>query len=345
MGGTVRSNRIGTVGAVAAALAMTCVAVRATASAAIWSDLWTRPDQRAQSLLDSGQAAAAAPLFDDPRRRAYAEIKAQQFADAAKQLKPYSDPESQYNRGNALARSGQLHDALAAYESTLAQAPASSALYRDAVHNRDLVAQQLKSQQSAAQKQQSAKGGRPPSGKSDQDQSPGGQAEAGQSPAGQSQPGQSQPDQARQEQAAKNQAAKDQAGKDQAKGQQGSSSGAQGASAQDRPEQDQSQQNQPQGRSQQAGESAANHDQLASNQSAADAKATQDAAAAARADVAPAPKDHAGRQVAAAGDAKPESEQAMALDQWLRWIPDDPSGLLRRKFMIEHMMKQREEQR
>jgi Ca-activated chloride channel family protein len=40
--------------------------------------------------------------------------------------------------------------------------------------------------------------------------------------------------------------------------------------------------------------------------------------------------------------AKPKTEQALALDQWLRQIPDDPGGLLRRKFLIEHAMKQRE---
>jgi hypothetical protein len=27
----------------------------------------------------------------------------------------------------------------------------------------------------------------------------------------------------------------------------------------------------------------------------------------------------------------------------LRWVPDDPAGLLRRKFMIEHMLKQQQE--
>jgi Ca-activated chloride channel family protein len=37
---------------------------------------------------------------------------------------------------------------------------------------------------------------------------------------------------------------------------------------------------------------------------------------------------------------QPRSEQALALDQWLRGIPDDSGELLRRKFMIEHMMKQ-----
>jgi Ca-activated chloride channel family protein len=37
---------------------------------------------------------------------------------------------------------------------------------------------------------------------------------------------------------------------------------------------------------------------------------------------------------------QPRSEQALALDQWLRGIPEDSGELLRRKFMIEHMMKQ-----
>ena len=33
------------------------------------------------------------------------------------------------------------------------------------------------------------------------------------------------------------------------------------------------------------------------------------------------------------------SEEDIALEQWLRQIPEDPSGLLRRKFMLEHMQR------
>jgi len=36
----------------------------------------------------------------------------------------------------------------------------------------------------------------------------------------------------------------------------------------------------------------------------------------------------------------PRNEQQLAREQWLRQIPDDPGGLLRRKFMIEHLMRQ-----
>lgn len=36
----------------------------------------------------------------------------------------------------------------------------------------------------------------------------------------------------------------------------------------------------------------------------------------------------------------PQTEKQIAQEQWLRAIPDDPGGLLRRKFLIEHMLRQ-----
>jgi len=51
--------------------------------------------------------------------------------------------------------------------------------------------------------------------------------------------------------------------------------------------------------------------------------------------------DAASSQRAFPADA-PVSEKKLAQEQWLRSIPDDPGGLLRRKFMIEHMIRQQE---
>jgi len=67
-----------------------------------------------------------------------------------------------------------------------------------------------------------------------------------------------------------------------------------------------------------------------------------DSAAAARRDAAaalarPAPGDHA---AAGRRPEPPSSEQQLAREQWLQRIPDDPGGLLRRKFMIEHLLRQ-----
>ena len=55
-------------------------------------------------------------------------------------------------------------------------------------------------------------------------------------------------------------------------------------------------------------------------------------------------KDQTGKPATAAID-QPPSEQALALEQWLRQIPDDPSGLLRRKFLIEHLRREQESSR
>ncbi len=108
----------------------------ASAAATVWSDLWSRPDQQGQALLDAGQSTQAADRFHDPRRRAYADLQAGRYQDAAKLLAPFTDAQSEYNRGNALAKAGQLQAALAAYDAALQQTPADA----DTRHNRDLVA-------------------------------------------------------------------------------------------------------------------------------------------------------------------------------------------------------------
>ena len=87
----------------------------------------------------------------------------------------------------------------------------------------------------------------------------------------------------------------------------------------------------------------------------------QDSATQARADVAPAVDEAAqenngipAEQAVPEGDPQrmtandmqqePMSEQQLALEQWLRQVPDDPAGLLRRKFMVEHLMRQKRAQ-
>ncbi len=266
----------------------------ASADAMNWAGLWSTPDQRAQGLLDRGDAAAAVPLFQDPRRKAYAEIKAARYTDAAKQLQPFDDPGSEYNRGNALARAGQLNAALPAYDLALKKAPPKSALYRDAKHNRDLGAQQLK-----AQRQHKA----------------GGKNGHGKSPPKNSQQGNNQ-----------QQGQSRQQGKSRQQGQ----NKQQGRASQ------QAQGPQPGQNAQQAQPAAAAHNKPDGDVDAAWAK--RDAAAALGAS----PHDISG---GTQSPRRPESEKSMSLDQWLRWIPDDPAGLLRRKFMIEHMLKQQEAQR
>lgn len=114
-----------------------------------WADLWWRPDQQGARALASGDPQQAAARFSRPDWRAAAQYQAGAYDQALATLEGQTGAEADYNRGNALARSGQLQEAFAAYEQTLAEAPG----HADARFNRDLV-QRLLAQQEAARTQE-----------------------------------------------------------------------------------------------------------------------------------------------------------------------------------------------
>ncbi|MGB6451518.1 MAG: tetratricopeptide repeat protein [Steroidobacteraceae bacterium] len=286
-----------------------CLAMGVASSgvlAGTWSSLWFTPEQHAQRLLDAGHPQEAAEIFKDPRRRAYAELRAGHYTEAARLLKPLPDEESQYNRGNALARAGDLPSALAAYDAALKQAPGD----RDARHNRDLVARELEqnstqSSQNGGSQQQ--KGGGQPgsegSKRAGQSKGPGGQSasdaqsqttasgQAGSSPADSTTPGQD-ADQARQDATLAARLKRNAA-----------------------PE--------------------SSHPSVGGTGTARGSESEADIAARGKAQ---------GKAQSEADWPPPKSEQTLALEQWLRRIPDDPGGLLRRKFLIEHIERQQAEQ-
>ena len=138
----------------------------------VWSELWRTPDQQGQAMLAAGEPLQAAARFHDPRRRAYADLQAARYREAAKLLAPFTDARSEYNQGNALAESGQLPAALAAYEAALKLAPTDG----DIRHNRDLVEQALRQQQQA---RQNGAGSRQSGGRSAQSRGSGGMASNG----------------------------------------------------------------------------------------------------------------------------------------------------------------------
>ena len=53
-------------------------------------------------------------------------------------------------------------------------------------------------------------------------------------------------------------------------------------------------------------------------------------------------KQQAGQQPTPADKDRQKDEQEQAMEQWLRRIPDDPAGLLRRKFRYQYQQRQRE---
>ena len=277
-----------------------------------WDSLWRTPDQRAQALLRQGKPAEAFRLFRDPRRKAYAELQAGNFSKAAQDFAAFGDSDSQYNRGNALARAGRLQEAIKAYDAALARDPNN----RDARHNRDLVAKALQKQppkpQSASGKGQQGNTGQ--SGQADQKK---GGGSAGTHSDNASKPPSSSAAQA------------DKPGQNTGSGAQAKPTGSgQPQNGRPQPGQQQSAQATAPMPAPDRGNASANGREQPAN----DAAQARSDAAAARAPAQP------GQQAAPAG--APLSERQLAEEQWLRRIPDDPGGLLRRKFLIEHLIRQ-----
>ena len=119
------------------------------ASALGWQDLWKTADQQANEVLESGDAATAQSLFKDPEWRGSAAYKAGDYETAINEFLEFEDADSHYNRGNALAHSGDLDAAIEAYDQALALNPDME----DAQANRELL-EQLKQEQQKQEQQQ-----------------------------------------------------------------------------------------------------------------------------------------------------------------------------------------------
>jgi Ca-activated chloride channel family protein len=269
-----------------------------------WRDLWQRPDQQGERELAAGDAAAAAQKFTDPSWRGSAQYRAGKYDQATRSFQQLDTPAAHYNRGNALAQAGHLQEAIAAYDKALAENPQ----LEDAKINRELV-RKLLQQQQQKQQQKNAQGQKPQSGAGqNQQQNRNQSGQSGQNPQGQ-------------QQNPSNPSQHDAGGGDRHDTADNSGQSPQPEKAAPR-QGDQQARQQPQRQGQQQGE----QQQDARPQPAKpdDGKAGE-------------------RPNASAADTRtPEQKRAeRATEQWLRQIPDDPSGLLRRKVNYEHQQRER----
>lgn len=242
-------------------------------AAADWNSLWKNNDQRAYDILQDGDAKQAAQLFKDPQWKAAAEYKAGNYEQAANLLSEIDNAEANYNRGNALAKGGQLEPALQAYEQALKQQPE----HKDAKYNQQLVQQALQQQQQQDQQSDDAEN----SDSSQQNE--------------QQQPSSQQSDESQQQDAQNSQSSQ--------------SDDAENQNAQ----QDQASQ-------QDAEESSENDQQKSASQLQSESAEAE---------------DQQNQQQLQPTDEKPDLDQQQT-QQWLKKIPDDPGGLLRRKFQYQY---------
>ncbi|MEH6584510.1 MAG: VWA domain-containing protein [Halioglobus sp.] len=253
-----------------------------SAQAQSWKDLWLTPDQQGQQALQQGDPKAAAELFESKDWAGTAAYEGEEFESAAKHFSAGDTADDWYNRGNALAKAGQLDEAIEAYQESLARQPDQV----DATENIELL-EQMKQEQE--QQQQDGEGEEEQDNEDQQqDDQEKSESQGDSDPSDQPQDGDSD-----------------------------SSDPQDPQDQQDPPESDQpqdpSEEEQTEDPSEQPGEQEEPEEQQA------DADAAQ------------------------AEEASPEDqEEDQAMQQWLRRIPDDPSGLLREKFRYES--RQRQEQ-
>jgi Ca-activated chloride channel family protein len=105
-----------------------------------FQDLWLRPDQQGVHLLKQKRPAEAARHFEDHQWQGVALYEAGDYTGAAQRFAEGDDAHAHYNRGNALAKSGELEAALDAYEQALERQPD----LRPALTNKALVESLLK---------------------------------------------------------------------------------------------------------------------------------------------------------------------------------------------------------
>ncbi len=243
---------------------------------------WLTPDQQGQRLLQDNPEAAA-DTFAHPEWRGTARYRAGDYAGAVESFAQSDSARAHYNRGNALARLGELQAALDAYDQALARQPD----HEDAAANRRLI-EQLKEQQ---QEQQDGQGDSQP-----------------------------QPDD----------------GEQQENGEPGQNDQTEGDDSRDDSRRDGRDEDFDSGADDDAAEEEQSEDDTADQADAADEQMEDPATA----------EQPAQPEDGDAEDAQPQplavdftDEERQELEQWLRRIPDDPGGLLRRKFQYEHQQR------
>src|SRR5690606_2798105 len=119
-----------------------------------WDDLWLRPDQQGQRLLEADRPREAAERFRDPQWQGEALYRAGDYAGAAERFAREDSAIAHYNRGNALARDNQLEAALDAYDQALERNPGLQPAQQNKALVEELLRQQKQQQQQSQQQDQ-----------------------------------------------------------------------------------------------------------------------------------------------------------------------------------------------
>ena len=279
--------------------------------------LWSTPDQKAMRAFDAGDHETAAEQFTDPDWKASALYRDGNYQAAVDALKGTQHSDGFYNKGNALANLGRYDEAVKAYDKALELDPDNA----DATHNREQVKQALKQQQEQQGQQQQD---------NQQQQSKDQQQDESQE---QSQQDQQQQNQQQQDQQSNSQSSSDaEQDKQQGSEQQAEQNDQQmedeelkqrDAEAEKQQQQQEQLEYQQQQDEQQDEQSEENTDEQQVEHAESDDKT-----------------DNKPQEIEVNPMVASITEEEKATEQWLKRIPDDPGGLLRRKFLYQYNQTQ-----
>ena len=265
-----------------------------------WKDLWQSPDQQGMQLYEQSPKEAA-NTFESLDWQAAARYKAEDYINAANSFAGVNTDSGHYNRGNALAKAGQLQSAIKAYESAIKINPN----HEDAQFNKALV-EKLLEQQENQQDQQSQDS-------SDQQQNQQQNQEQQQKEQSQDQ-NQNSEQEERQNSQDKSEDPSQQEKEEQQK---------ENNQSQDSSDQQEEQKQQTQENDKKNGEKNTEQKKQQSQPEASDEQNNEQ----------PTPSELSEQE-------ELSNEQQQALEEWLRRVPDDPAGLLRNKLEYQYRLRQ-----
>ncbi len=316
-----------------------------------FTDLWQRPDQQADKALQQQRFEQASKLAKDPLRRGSAEYKQGNYQKALESFLQAKGADADYNRGNALAKLKKYQDAIKAYDQALKKDPGN----QDAKANKAALEKLLKQQQQKKHKDQKQQNKQNKDNKNKNKNKQGNKKPGEQNKSGKKQ------ESGDKKAGEKKQGKKDQQGKDQ-KDKQGE--GGKNKKQQQPAEKGDKKQGQNQfseaakkldkdkksgkEKKQAAKQNGQDDDQKDTAQKAEkeakskEKKRSKDLKEANQKQK-KAEKDGGKDTLTQGTKAAAEelsNEEKMAAEQWLRRIPDDPGGLLRRKFIRQYRQRQ-----
>ncbi len=263
-----------------------------------FDDLWLNADQQAAKQLQQGDAKKALELAKSNQWKATAAFKNKDYKQA-QELFNDGSADGLYNKGNALAAAGNLEQALKVYDESLQIRPQDE----DTLFNKKQVEEALKKQQEQQKKDQENKE------KNDKDKQ----------------------DQEKQDKDKQNQDKKDQENKDSQdqenqqnqdeKDSEGENKDGQ-QNQEDNPEQKEKEKESSQMSEEEKKKQEEEQKKLEQADKEAKEKQQQE--------------QEAQQKKLTPQEMAEEAENKEAIEQWLRRIPDDPGGLLRRKFYYQY---------